>query len=185
MEKYLIEHCSPTLANLKTANMFSIDITSEKDLIKQMDSVNLMMNPKGIKLTALSIKDKRALVYVYRPQKLEKDLKKYGTADFMKQYGYFSDNNINIDEAIALLSRHISSDCNFPHEIGLFLGYPLGDVAGFIENGGKNCKCCGCWKVYCNECEAVKQFERFKKCSRIYKKLWHSGRSILKLTVAP
>ena len=36
----------------------------------------------------------------------------------------------------------------FPHEIGIFLGYPLADVAGFIRNKGRNCKCIGTWKVY-------------------------------------
>ena len=52
---------------------------------------------------------------------------------------------------------------DFPHEIGLFLGYPLGDVIGFIKNAGQNCKCVGCWKVYCNECEAIKAFAMIEK----------------------
>ena len=37
---------------------------------------------------------------------------------------------------------------DFPHEIGLLLGYPPEDVSGFIENGGKNFLCSGYWKVY-------------------------------------
>ncbi len=184
MEKYLIEHCSPTLAGLKTANMFSVDITSDEDFRVQINRLNLMMQSKGIKLAVLQIKDGRALVYVYRPKKLARDFGRSDTADFMKRYGYFSDDNVCVDEAIELLRKQFSLSSSFPHEIGLFLGYPLEDVVGFIENGGKNCKCCGCWKVYCNEYEAIKQFERFKKCSRIYKKLWHGGRSIMKLTVA-
>ncbi len=184
MEKYLIEHCSPTLAGLKTANMFSLDIKSDDDFRVQINRLNLLMQPKGVKLAVLHIKDGRALVYVYRPEMLARDFRKNGTVDFMKQYGYFSNDNINTNKAIKLLCKQFSLSDSFPHEIGVFLGYPLEDVVGFIENGGKNCKCCGCWKVYCNECEAMKQFERFKKCSRIYKELWHSGRSIMKLTVA-
>ena len=54
----------------------------------------------------------------------------------------------------------------------------------FIENAGKNSKCAGCWKVYCNECETMKLFEKFKKCTRIYTKLWRQGTSVEKLTVA-
>ena len=64
------------------------------------------------------------------------------------------------------------------------LGYPLGDVIGFIKNAGQNCKCVGCWKVYCNECEAIKAFERFKKCTNVYVRLWNQGRSVRQLTVA-
>lgn len=72
----------------------------------------------------------------------------------------------------------------FPHEIGLFLGYPLGDVEGFIRNRGQNCKCAGCWKVYCNELEAQKRFARIQKCRKVYARLWAQGRSVWQLTVA-
>ena len=73
---------------------------------------------------------------------------------------------------------------DFPHEIGIFLGYPLGDVIGFIDNAGKNSRCTGCWKVYCNECEAMRTFARFDKCRAVYQKMWAKGRSIVQLTVA-
>ena len=69
-------------------------------------------------------------------------------------------------------------------QAGVLAGYPVEDVLGFIENAGQNCKCCGCWKVYCNECEAVRTFARYKKCRDIYKRLWQEGRSVLQLTVA-
>jgi len=72
----------------------------------------------------------------------------------------------------------------FPHEIGVFLGYPLEDVLGFIENGGRNCLSCGCWKVYSNECEALKAFERYEKCRAVYQRLFASGCPLTRLTVA-
>lgn len=49
----------------------------------------------------------------------------------------------------------------FPHEIGVFLGYPMEDVIGFIENNDKNCLCTGYWKVYSNP-------ERAKNLFRYY-----------------
>jgi len=83
------------------------------------------------------------------------------------------------------LQERLRSSSDFPHEIGLFLGYPLEDVRGFIENAGQNCKCTGCWKVYCNECETVKLFMKYKKCKDIYTKLFENrGRSVWELTVA-
>ncbi len=39
----------------------------------------------------------------------------------------------------------------FPHEIGLFLGYPPEDVCGYIRNKGKCQKCTGHWQVYGDE----------------------------------
>jgi len=118
---------------------------------------------------------------VCRSSSLEKDLKKPGVANFIKKYGYES-----TDPAYALerLRSRLAQREDFPHEIGLFLGYPLGDVIGFIKNAGQNCKCVGCWKVYCNECEAIKAFARFKKCTSVYVRLWNQGRSVRQLTVA-
>ena len=39
-------------------------------------------------------------------------------------------------------------ESNFPHEIGVFLGYPIQDVKGFIQNKGQDCLHCKFWKVY-------------------------------------
>lgn len=101
--------------------------------------------------------------------------------NFWSATGY---TDTGVDGAIERLRMRLASGDGFPHEIGLFLGYPVEDVLGFIENAGQNCKCCGCWKVYCNECEAVRTFARYKKCRDIYKRLWQEGRSVLQLTVA-
>lgn len=54
----------------------------------------------------------------------------------------------------------------FPHEIGVFLGYPLNDVLGFIKYHGSNCKGMGDWKVYGDLGEAQKTFAKFKNAVR-------------------
>lgn len=90
-----------------------------------------------------------------------------------------------MEGALAHLARRImEKGGEFPHEIGLFLGYPLGDVKGFIKHRGQNCKCTGCWKVYCDEREARRQFCRFEKCRSIYCRLYREGRALSRLTVA-
>ncbi len=181
LEQYLVEHCSPTLAGLKTANLFSVRFTDEEELNLHMKQCEKSFQDKGVSLILLRKKAGTALIYVCRREKLQKDLQKNGVKEFLKKYGY---ENTDVEEAIACLKTRLNLEEKFPHEIGLFLGYPLGDVIGFIENAGKNSKCAGCWKVYCNECETMKLFEKFKKCTRIYTKLWRQGTSVEKLTVA-
>ena len=124
----------------------------------------------------------RALVYVYREGLLQKELENPENAAFLKSYGY---ENTDIAYALNRLKTRVA-ECKegFPHEIGVFLNYPLGDVIGFIENKGHNYKCKGCWKVYCNECETQKTFQRYQKCRNVYLRLWKQGRSVLQLTVA-
>ena len=52
-EKYLIEHCSPTLASLKTASLFCLAYSSEEDLQSQLEEWNRRLGGKGISLLAL------------------------------------------------------------------------------------------------------------------------------------
>ena len=56
----------------------------------------------------------------------------------------------------------------FPHEIGVFLGYPVKDVRGFIENEGKRYLMIGYWKVYSDLADArmiFKEYDRAKDCA--------------------
>ena len=102
---------------------------------------------------------KKALIYVCRFSSLERDLKKPGVANFIKKYGYES-----TDPAYALerLRSRLAQREDFPHEIGLFLGYPLGDVKGFIEHHGKEYLCSGYWKVYQDEQKAKSTFQLYQ-----------------------
>lgn len=180
IEKYLIEHCSPTLAGLKTANLFSFHVDNLNKLKISIKIWNDRLNIKGIYLSLLSLKGDLALVYVYRRNRLKEDLKKEGVFEILNIYGYKS---TNIDYAVNTLKERLKFYEQFPHEIGLFLGYPLEDVKGFIDNMGKNSKCSGCWKVYFNECEKIKMFNKFNKCKKVYSMLFKEGSSILKLAV--
>jgi hypothetical protein len=181
LDKCLIEHCSPTLASLKTANLFSFSIKEGQDVQQEIQKLNREFGKKGLLFTEVKRTKDRVLIYVCRRSFLRRDLMNPGVQNFLAAYGY---DGMDMDAAIAHLKERLAGSETFPHEIGLFLGYPLGDVIGYIENAGKNAKCCGCWSVYCDECEARKQFARFQKCKDIYKRLWNEGRSVWQLTVA-
>lgn len=180
LEKYLIEHCSPTLASLKTANLVNVLFDNEALLASSLERINNELQGTGVCLLVLKKSENSALVYAVRKSKLASDLQKNGVADFLRRYGY---ENTDVEACIERLKCRLIYTDEFPHEIGIFLGYPLDDVKGFIENAGQNSKCTGCWKVYCNECEAIKTFAKFNKCKEVYTKLWLKGRSIAKLTV--
>ena len=181
LEDYLIEYCSPTLAALKPANLFNYEFTSCEELEGQLAEWNKKLSDKGIAITVLRRNEKTALVYVYRPSRLRRELERSDVCAFLKGCGY---SRFDVTHALECLRSHLALNDVFPHEIGVFLGYPLDDVKAFICNGGRNCKCVGCWKVYGNEKEAAQTFARFKKCSSIYSKLWNGGRSVRQLTVA-
>ncbi len=179
-EKALIEHCSLTLSSLKTANLFSVKFKSEIALNADVSFWNEKFDGTGVKLQLLKTVKNFALLYVYRQDMLLNDMSDTKASNILSQYGY---ENSSLDASIKRLSQRLSTYEEFPHEIGLFLGYPPEDVEGFICNRGKNCNLCKYWKVYGNENEALLKFAQYDKCKAIYKRLWQDGRDILSLTV--
>lgn len=133
-EQYLIDNCSPTLASLKTANLFNYRYSSTDELNKAVERWNKELSGKGITVTVLRKRENTALIYVYRAKCLAKDFSRPGVERFMKCHGY---ENTDIDLCLKVLGGKLAKSDLFPHEIGLFLGYPLGDVIGFIDNEGK------------------------------------------------
>ena len=180
-EEMLIRHCAPTLAGMKTGNMYNDAFESEAHLRESVCALNRRFRSKGLQVVPLRYRDGRALLYVYRPGKLAEDLLHETAVAILTEGGYQPECPAT---CIACLRRKLREEEDFPHEIGLFLGYPPEDVAGFICNKAENCKCVGCWKVYGDEAAARKTFDRFKKCTAVYAAQYAQGKSIERLIVA-
>ena len=180
-EQILAAHCSPTLAGIKTGNLFTCCIPEGKTLFSVIHRWNTLLNPKGVFILAFPCRADRAMIYVYRKSRLEKDLFSPETQLFLREFGYGQENNL--PAILAKLAERLEKSSGFPHEIGLFLGYPLEDVKGFIANKGRNCKCTGYWKVYGDVGTAQNLFQKYRKCTDIYCRKLREGTSILRLTV--
>ena len=198
LENYLIRYCSPTLASLKSGSLFNCRCSQDAELDESVSEWNSILAPRGISIHLLRRTDTTALIYVYRQSALKDTLSDPEIQSFLSGYGYdacscctgCASRQCSIENCLKHLEARITeesggSGMRFPHEIGIFLGYPLADVAGFINNKGRNCKCIGTWKVYGDASYARKAFARFNKCNDVYNRLWKSGRrSVLQLTVA-
>jgi len=180
IERSLIEHCAPTLARLKVGSLFSFLAPVCRELDEEIERLNAQLETKGLTLRLVKALKDRSLCYLYRSTQLCSMLSDPANAAFLRSHGY-----VHTDAGAALdtLCSRLAHSADFPHEIGLFLGYPLGDVIGFIEHKGKNCLCCGCWKAYTDACAAQKRFAQFGKCTDVYRRLYLSGRSLQQLTV--
>lgn len=179
LENGMIEYCAPTLAGIKSANLFNYRFVSKRKTATELKEVNRKLNERGVYVEALLWRENSVLIYTYRKSHLAGDLQKAGVGELLAKYGY---KEITLEACIKRLKQRLFQyDC-FPHEIGVFLGYPLEDVIGFIK--GQECKYCGLWKVYCNEGEKIKLFEKIQKCTRIYLQVFAEGRSISQMTVS-
>lgn len=180
-EEIIVKNCSPTLAGLKTANMFSCDYNNMSELKTALREWNRMLVKKGLRVVPLKISETRALIYIYRPKKLVNDWNNADAAKILCEHGY---NPQSAEISLNVLIKKFRDKQEFPHEVGLFLGYPPEDVRGFIENRADNFKCVGCWKVYGDEGKAKKLFAKYKKCTDVYCRKLKAGRSVELLTVA-
>jgi len=181
LQKLIVRHCAPTLAGLKSGSMFSCECSDTQEMKREIREINNKLGAKGLRVIPLRLDGPRALIYVFRPARVQKDLEHETACSLLHKAGYSC---TKTGSCVTQLIEKLRLNGEFPHEIGLFLGYPPEDVSGFIENGAKGHKCSGLWKVYGDEKAAQKTFERYKKCSAVYQNKWLSGRSLEMLTVA-
>lgn len=180
-EEMILRHCAPTLAGLKTGNIVTCEYGSASELYDSMREWNRVLGRKHLRMLPLSYHSGKAIVYIYRPSALRRDLDAEAARDLLDELGY---PHSSPERCISELSGRLRRREAFPHEIGLFIGYPPEDVRGFIENRAGGCNCVGCWKVYGDAAAAERSFRKFRKCTDVYMRLHQKGRSVEQLTVA-
>ncbi|MCM1157208.1 MAG: DUF3793 family protein [Bacteroidales bacterium] len=155
MALLLAIHCSPVLKGIKAANMLTV---AEADC----PGMKSLLEHTGISSRFFRMKEDKGILYLYR----EKELKRYlGNGEnrlFLSGFGYRQD---DFPAMLAHLENRMFSyyagRTEFPHEIGIFLEYPLVDVKGFVENAGKNFILSGYWKVYGDGKRTAEKFKRY------------------------
>ncbi len=126
VEYTLAAQCGVTFAGIKAASLFSLK-RGDLGALAQYERHFLR---RGVRFVKLKTSGERTLVYVYDRKKLNDILFQGGVRSFLsgEGYGYNS-----CEEAIDRLKQRINGS-EFPHEVGIFLGYPLEDVTGFISD---------------------------------------------------
>ncbi len=180
-EEVIVRHCSPTLAGMKTGSLFSSVFRDMEELRDTVRRFNRVLVKKGLRILPLRYREGHALLYLYRPAYLTQDLAKAEVRRLLKERGYDPQSP---DRCVLRLIERLKTTGDFPHEIGLFLGYPPEDVRGFIENRAGKCKCVGCWKVYGNEQAARALFLKYRRCTEAYCVRLRSGIPVERLAVA-
>ncbi len=165
-------NCGITFAGLKPASLFWL----KEEQCGELDYYRKSFAKRKFRFMVVKSAEGRRLFYVFNQNKLEELLFDKQNRTFLHSCGYRYD---GIGGALIELKRRLQGDCDFPHEVGLFLGYPLEDVRGFMADARRGvCTECGYWKVYGHLNEKKKIFERYRKCSRCICDKMSSGMSI-------
>ena len=161
-EQTLAYHCGPALAGIKPANLISVAISDYEDFPSVLEEYRRDLNTRGINLDLLCHCRSRWLILVYREDRLTRQLSDSRSQRILTDAGY--PQNASLAELLRHLSLRLSESGDFPHEIGVFLGYSPDDVIGFQIHKGKNFKYSGHWKVYSDVETAKQHFLRYDKC---------------------
>ena len=167
-EYSLGKNCCMTFAGIKPASLITVRKNGRNDL----ERLARCFCRRGFCFEILRENTDRLVVYVYHEQRLRSVLFSEEIYDFLYGLGY---RYMDVGEAVERLRERMQGDL-FPHEVGVFLGYPLSDVKGFIADpqGGRP----GYWKVYGNEEQALKIFSRYRKCSDCICRMMDGGKSL-------
>ena len=159
-EQTMAWHCAPSLTGIKPADLvaWSHPGQGQSELLHSYGS---MLARRGIHLRILGEYRGKTLLLVFRRERLWDWLCQPQVSAMLGQAGY------PVGEGLSALLDHLGrrlAGADFPHEIGLFLGYPPVDVEGFLRDKGRNCKLCGPWKVYGDVEQARRRFSTFRRC---------------------
>ena len=180
-EEMVVRQAAPTLAGIKTGSLFPCPCAEKDVLLGEIRAFNRRYLSRGLCLLPLRFTEGKALLYLYRPAALRRDLRGQTAEALLADAGYPCG---SCGRCVAQLVRRIRGSAEFPHEVGLFLSYPPEDVKGFIAHRANDFKCAGLWKVYGDEAAAKRLFDSYKKCTSIYCARWRAGLELARLAVA-
>ena len=156
-EHALVYHCAPSMVGIKAADLFSWPLIDQKEL----DAYTAALQVRDITLRVMRRSRQRMLLLVYRRSCLERRLSCPAVRRMLEEEGYPVEGDV--ETLLDCLAGRLQQQ-EFPHEIGLFLGYPPEDVEGFRRCKGRDFKLCGRWKVYGDQDAAQRYFRRCDRC---------------------
>lgn len=175
IEMQIAFHCAPLIAGLKLSNLLMLrngDLDRATDLMKRA----------GISYFVVAVTYEKAAVLLFDRHRLETYLWEGKVWQIFQDMGYQDHAMGKILYAFRQrYEGYLLRNQEFPHEMGLLLGYPVEDVKGFIRNGGENCLYIGYWKVYENLTEKMALFRQFEKARDMLMGLLSNGITIVEV----
>lgn len=151
LEIQIALQCAPLLTGRKISNLLTVDRSFRSAVLG-------LFRSSAVSCYVLYESADRITFLLYVREKLEAYLRTEKVKKLMLEFGC---SGCTLSKILYSVSgryhEHMEGNGDFPHEIGLLLGYPPEDVIGFIENRGQNPLYIGYWKVYSNleECRKV------------------------------
>ena len=153
----VVTQCAPVLKGVKISNLITMKPGGWHKIRAYLKKSRIICIP-------LYADAEKEVLFLYRYEQLERHLKNREVREFLRGCGYES---FEVASVLVRLRRryrlYAGISKEFPHELGVLLGYPVGDVQGFIANRGENSLTSRYWKVYQNPKQAEKIFDLYDR----------------------
>ncbi len=174
----VVTQCAPVLKGVKISNLITMKPGGWHKIRAYLKKSRIICIP-------LYADAEKEVLFLYRYEQLERHLKNREVREFLRSCGYES---FEVASVLVRLRRryqlYAGISKEFPHELGVLLGYPVGDVQGFIDNRGENSLTSRYWKVYQNPKEAEKIFDLYDRVKEQALKEIMCGRTLSHVAVS-
>ena len=170
------------LAGVKPSNMLVLENKHIRDVVRTLEGT-------GLSWRCLYAGSEKNIWLLYRKDALQEIVSREEERMFLRGNGYEED---RLDQMLVRLGQRYrqnrkgkesaQQDIQFPHEMGVFLGYPMADVKGFIKHGGKNYLYSGYWKVYENVEERKQLFKSYEQIRNVFIQEAEKGKNLWEIT---
>jgi hypothetical protein len=182
LQGLLAYHAAPTLAGIKPASLVCPD-GAGRDLEPALAACAEKLGTLfGVEVKNLGRRASVALILIYRSELLRSALAEREAAALLSRSGYAAQPG-DVPGLLAQLRQKCSSS-DFPHEIGVFLGYPAADVGIFMAGGeirsGRDGAALA-WRAFGDLGPARSAAERFRSAKLLAARLIAAGADLLTL----
>lgn len=171
-------HAAPTLLGIKPATLFRPSANG-RDLDKALDEcASCLARDLGVEVAGFHNREGALLLLVYRPELLKSTLAAREVTELLAETGYEVE-GADWRTLLETLGRKCSGSA-FPHEIGVFLGYPARDVRMFMRGcGGDGCHAAStAWRAYGDVGDAMERTEKYRAAQMRAARLIVAGEGI-------
>jgi len=165
-------HCAPTLKKKKPASLMCFKNSKSAQMRELWHKhKNEIARILGCDFYELKVCHQGINVLFYQREFLNRVLTCPKTMSYIKQHGYSE--GLTLEKKLSVLKDHYREGC--PHEIGIFLGYPLSDVVAFNSPNKDKSIGCGYWRVYSDLEKAQKTFNLYDECRAYFVQAFAEG----------
>lgn len=166
--KRILEMLGAVILGSKPAEIINVPGSKEDKKIKLSQIEAFFSNCSRITYRIITTHDGGKRVLFINEKSMEKVLVNKRCINFLKFVGYSSDYELNdyMDELVFRLQSE-----EFPHEIGVFLGYPLKDVLGFMGYGKNELVEVRNWRIYGDKEISYEVYNNFMRDKAIMKEM--------------